>query len=181
LNIQLTVNVPELSAAINNLANALSKSEGLHTEQAMQAIVAGAEHFVNGQQSQQKAPAQQETAPQQQPVQQAPTAVPTAPPVQQQTPTPVQQEQPPVEQQQAPPVQQQQAPPVQQQQSAVPTTEAKYTMQQLGVAATQLMDAGKIDVIHKIMAEFQVPALMELPEAQYGAFATKLREAGANI
>jgi hypothetical protein len=177
LNIQLTVNAPELSTAINNLANALGKSEGLHTGQAMQAIATGAEQFVNHQQAQQAPPVQQEVTQQQPPVQQqAPSAVPTAPPVQQ-TPPPIQQEQPPVQQQQAPPVQQQ--PPVQQ--GAVPTTEAKYTMQQLGVAATQLMDAGKVDLVRGILSEFQVQALTMLPEERYGAFATKLREAGANI
>ncbi|MFP7480223.1 hypothetical protein [Terribacillus saccharophilus] len=177
MNIQLTVNAPELSAAINNLANALGKSEGLHTGQAMQAIAAGAEQFVNQQQTQQAPPVQQEVTQQQPPIQQqAHSAVPTAPPVQQ-TPPPVQQEQPPIQQQQAPPVQQQ--PPVQQ--GAVPTSEAKYTMQQLGVAATQLMDAGKINEVHRILGEFQVQALTMLPEDQYGAFATKLREAGANI
>jgi hypothetical protein len=113
-----------------------------------------------------------------------------APVTQQQTNVvPFQQQQPvpngvPVQQpiQQAPPVQQplvQQQPPVQQQ--TVPTTAPSYSMDQLAVAATQLMDAGRQPELLNLLQSFSVPSLMALPKEQYGAFATKLRGMGANI
>lgn len=81
----------------------------------------------------------------------------------------------------APPVQQPaQVPPVQQQQP-VPTTSPTYDMSQLAVAATQLMDAGRQSEIHSLLATFGVQTLLQLPHDQYGAFATKLRELGARI
>ncbi|MCT6814774.1 MAG: hypothetical protein M3043_00050 [Lysinibacillus fusiformis] len=95
----------------------------------------------------------------QQPVQ--PAAVPTSMPVQQ----PLQ------------PVQQQQPMP----QQSVPTSQTAYSMDQLAVAATQLMDTGKRDQLMQLLTTFGVQALTALPQEQYGAFATKLRELGANI
>lgn len=105
-----------------------------------------------------------QSMPQQQPMPeqiQQPAAVPTSMPVQQ----PMQ------------PVQQQQPMP----QQPVPTTQTAYSMDQLAVAATQLMDAGKRDQLMQLLASFGVQALTALPHEQYGAFATKLRELGANI
>ncbi|MED1419049.1 hypothetical protein [Bacillus smithii] len=112
--------------------------------------------------------------PAQQPV---PTAVPTTAPAQQQT-QPVEQPSPQGTQQQQP-VQQ----PVQQspQSQAVPTSAPSYTMDQLAVAATQLMDAGKREELVQLLASFGVQALTALPKEQYGAFATKLRELGAKL
>jgi hypothetical protein len=105
-----------------------------------------------------QAPQQQVyTAPDQQ--QPAPTAVPTAP------------VQPPVQQPAAP------VAPLQ----AVPTSAPSYTIDQLAVAATQLMDAGKRNELLQLLAAFGVPSLTALPKEQYGAFATKLREMGAQI
>lgn len=104
---------------------------------------------------QQPAPIQQ--APVQQPVAQA---VPVAPvqPVQQ---APVQQ--------------------MPQQPQTVPTSAPTYDMNQLAVAATQLMDAGKQPQLLELLASFGAQSLMQLPKEQYGAFATKLRELGAKI
>lgn len=90
-------------------------------------------------------------------------------PVQQ---TPIQQ---PLAQQQAPIQQHQPAP------QTVPTSAATYSIDQLAVAATQLMDAGKRNELTQLLATFGVQALTALPTEQYGAFATKLRELGANI
>ncbi|MDQ0254902.1 hypothetical protein J2S74_002284 [Evansella vedderi] len=101
-------------------------------------------------------PAQQVVQPQQ------PAGVPTAAPA-------------PVAPQPEP---QQQSAPVQ---SAVPTSETTYTMDQLAVAATQLMDQGKRDALLQLLSSFGVQALTALPKEQYGAFATKLREQGAKI
>lgn len=96
------------------------------------------------------------------PVQPLPSQAPTAP-VTQPEPTP------------AAPVQ---PAPVQQ---AVPTSAPTYNMDQLAVAATQLMDAGKQPELLQLLSSFGVQALMQLPKEQYGAFATKLRELGAKI
>lgn len=77
--------------------------------------------------------------------------------------------------------------PIQQQiqpasQTVVPTSQAPtYTMDQLAVAATQLVDAGKRDALLTILANFGVQALTELPKARYGEFATALRQQGVKI
>lgn len=90
-----------------------------------------------------------------------------APPV-----APVKQEAPP-----AAPVKQD-APPAA---PAVPTSNPSFTMDQLAVAATQLMDAGKRDEIINLLSTFNVQALTGLPKDQYGAFATSLRGMGAKL
>ncbi|MCL6598965.1 MAG: hypothetical protein K6T81_09500 [Alicyclobacillus macrosporangiidus] len=65
--------------------------------------------------------------------------------------------------------------------ATVPTTAPTYTLDQLAVAATQLMDAGKRDELVQLLQSFGVQALTMLPKEQYGAFATKLRELGARL
>lgn len=97
-------------------------------------------------------------------------------PVQQQAPVQLYQQAP--TQPQAVPTQQA---PVQQQPQAVPTSAPTYSFDQLAVAATQLMDAGRMADLQQLLSSFGVQALMELPETQFGAFATKLRELGAKI
>lgn len=84
----------------------------------------------------------------------------------------------PTAQYQAPPVQQ---PAPQQQPQTVPTSAPSYTMDQLAVAATQLMDAGRQQDLLNLLSSFGAQSLMALPKEQYGAFATKLREMGAKI
>lgn len=126
-------------------------------------------------------------------IQQVPliTPVQTPPPVQavqqlvipQQAVTP--QYTPPVQQLQpvAQPIQQQ----VPQQQNTVPTvapvqtTTQSYTMEQLAVAATQIVDAGHRNELVSLLGSFGVQALTALPKEQYGAFATQLRSLGAKI
>jgi hypothetical protein len=106
------------------------------------------------------APSQQNIAPVQQ-------VQPNVAPVQQQgvlTSVPTVQEQAPVQQQQA-----------------VPTSAPAYSMNQLAVAATQLVDAGKREDLLQLLASFGASALMGLTKEQYGAFATKLREMGAKL
>jgi len=95
-----------------------------------------------------------------------PSAVPTAAPTQQ----PTQQTEQPVQQ-----------PTLQEQPQAVPTSAPSYTLDQLAVAATQLVDAGRREELVQLLASFGVQALTALPKEQYGAFATKLREMGAKI
>lgn len=63
----------------------------------------------------------------------------------------------------------------------VPTSTQSYTMEQLAVAATQLMDAGRRAELVSLLSSFGVQALTALPKEQYGAFATQLRTLGAKI
>ena len=116
------------------------------------------------------------TATQVQPKQEAPPIAPVKlevpkQEVPKQAVAPVKQEVAPVKQE-APPAQ---AVP------AVPTSNPSFTMDQLAVAATQLMDAGKRDDIINLLSTFNVQALTGLPKDQYGAFATSLRGMGAKL
>lgn len=173
MQINITVQAPELVGAIEKLASALNRTE-----------VAG--------QPTTQAPVQQVQQPAQQQIQQpTQTVVPTAPVQQQQVPQqtvqqPTPQQQAPVQQIQQPaqatPQQVVQQPQVQQTApQTVPTSTTTYTMDQLAVAATQLSDAGKRDELLQILASFGVQALTQLPQEQYAAFAAKLRELGAQI
>ncbi len=90
---------------------------------------------------------------------------------------PVQQVQQPTYAPQQPPVQQS-AP---MQGVVVPTTAQTYTMDQLAVAATQLMEAGKQPELVSLLNSFGVQALTALPKEQYGTFATALRQMGAKL
>jgi len=67
--------------------------------------------------------------------------------------------------------------------NTVPTTVPTYTLEQLSVAATQLMDAPghSMEELTALLAQFGVQALTQLPPEQYGAFATLLRAKGARI
>jgi hypothetical protein len=67
--------------------------------------------------------------------------------------------------------------------ATVPTAPQTYSMEQLGVAATQLMETpghSQQELI-SLLAQFGVQALTQLPKEQYGAFATALRQMGARI
>jgi len=135
-------------------------------------------------------------APAEQSIQQAQTqqpVVPVAQPttIQQQVPVqqdPMQQsvqqmpmQQPAVPVQQAPMQQLTQPSTPVQQPTTVPTTAPTYTMEQLAVAATQLIDTGRQQELINLLYQFGVQALTMLPKEQYGAFATKLREMGAKL
>lgn len=65
--------------------------------------------------------------------------------------------------------------------SPVPTTAVSYTIDDLARAAMTLMDSGRQGELQNLLAGFGVEALPQLPQAQYGAFATQLREMGAKI
>lgn len=73
------------------------------------------------------------------------------------------------------------AAPVQETLAAVPTQQATYTQEDLSLAATQLVDAGKLQQIQELLTKFGVQALTLLPKEQYGAFAAELRNMGAKI
>lgn len=93
----------------------------------------------------------------------AATTVPSAPPVQ------------PVPTTQATPT----APPV----NPVPTATATptYTMEQLAVAATGLIDAGKMQDVQNTLASLGAQTLMDLPQEKYGEFASAIKAIGAVI
>lgn len=63
----------------------------------------------------------------------------------------------------------------------VPTATATYTLDDLARAAMPLMDAGRQADLQQLLKLFGVEALPALQPGQYGAFATKLREMGAQI
>lgn len=65
--------------------------------------------------------------------------------------------------------------------AAVPTAAASYTLDDLARAAMPLMDAGRQAELQQLLQLFGVEALPALQPGQYGAFATKLREMGAQI
>lgn len=91
------------------------------------------------------------------------TTVPSTPPVQ------------PVPTTQATPT----APPV----NPVPTATATptYTMEQLAVAATGLIDAGKMQDVQNTLASLGAQTLMDLPQEKYGEFASAIKAIGAVV
>ena len=107
-----------------------------------------------------------------QPVQQVAPATPQ--PVQTQQMAPVTPQ--PVQTQQMAPVT---PPPVQQ--APVQTAAPSYTADDLARAAMTLMDSGRQGDLINLLAQFGTEALTQLPQEQYGAFATALRGLGAPI
>lgn len=67
--------------------------------------------------------------------------------------------------------------------SPVPTVAATptYTMEQLAVAATGLIDAGKMQEVQNILATLGAQTLMDLPQEKYGEFASAIKAIGAVI
>ena len=65
--------------------------------------------------------------------------------------------------------------------AAVPTAQSSYTLDDLARAGMTLMDSGRQGDLFQLLARFGVDALPALPQAQYGAFATALRQMGAHI
>lgn len=94
------------------------------------------------------------------------TTVPSTPPVQNIQPVPTTQATPT-------------APPV----NPVPTAAAAptYTMEQLAVAATGLIDAGKMQDVQNTLASLGAQTLMDLPQEKYGEFASAIKAIGAVI
>lgn len=101
------------------------------------------------------------------------TTVPSTPPVQNVQPVPTTQTA------QAAPVAQNTAPAA----SRVPTATATptYTMEQLAVAATGLIDAGKMQDVQNTLAALGAQTLMDLPQEKYGEFASAIKAIGAVI
>lgn len=66
-------------------------------------------------------------------------------------------------------------------QTAVPTTTKSYTLEDLQRASGALVQAGKIQQLQGLLQQFNSVSLAHLPQEQFGAFALKLRELGADI
>lgn len=65
----------------------------------------------------------------------------------------------------------------------VPTATATptYSMEQLAVAATGLIDAGKMQDVQNTLAALGAQTLMDLPQEKYGEFASAIKAIGAVI
>jgi len=131
-----------------------------------------ARNLVSTVETKDKPPVQQAAPAMTQPVQQVAPATPQ--PVQTQQMAPVTPQ--PVQTQQMAPVT---PPPVQQ--APVQTAAPSYTADDLARAAMTLMDSGRQGDLINLLAQFGTEALTQLPQEQYGAFATALRGLGAPI
>lgn len=67
--------------------------------------------------------------------------------------------------------------------SPVPTATATptYSMKQLAVAATGLIDAGKMQDVQNTLVSLGAQTLMDLPQEKYGEFASAIKAMGAVI
>lgn len=66
-------------------------------------------------------------------------------------------------------------------QASVPTSTHTYTPDELAGAAMQLMDSGRQYELLSLLQQFGVNSIPALQPLQYGAFATALRDMGAQI
>ena len=149
---EIRITAPELSEALNNLANAIKPTSAIGVTNALAELA----------EAKAETPAVQTTPIPVAPVAPVqPTPIPVAPvaPVQ---PTPI-----PV----AP------AAPT----TAVPTAAPQYTLEMIAKAGTALIDAGKMGELTALLAKYGVEALTSLNPAQYGVFAADLRAMGASI
>jgi len=157
IEIKVTVEIPGMTEAINNLAQAIAEKKPVAVEAVKQ-----------------EAPAVQASAPVtpvaapvtpvapvQPPVQTAPAPAPVAPVAASVTPT--------VTAASAPAQQQ------------APTAAKRITLDDLSLAGAKLVDAGKMDALINALQNFGVAAITLLHEDQYASFADCLRSLGANI
>ena len=66
-------------------------------------------------------------------------------------------------------------------QQAVPTTSKSYTLEDLQRASGALVQAGKIQQLQGLLQQFNAVSLAHLAQENFGVFALKLRELGADI
>ena len=66
-------------------------------------------------------------------------------------------------------------------QTAVPTTAKTYTLEDLQRSSGALVQAGKIQQLQGLLQQFNAVSLAHLAQENFGAFALKLRELGADI
>lgn len=154
IEIKVTVDIPGIAEAINNLAQAIAEKKPVAVEAVKQ-----------------EAPIVQASAPVAAPV--APVA-PVHPPVQTASaPAPVA----PVAVSVTPTATTASAPAQQQ----APAAAKRITLDDLSLAGAKLVDAGKMDALINALQNFGVAAITLLHEDQYASFADCLRSMGANI
>ena len=68
-------------------------------------------------------------------------------------------------------------------QPTIPTTQVQesFTQEQLAVAMSNAVSAGKMNVIQGILQQFGVQALTQINPTDYNKVATLLKEAGVNV
>ena len=153
IEIKVTVDIPGIAEAINNLAQAIAEKKPVAVEAVKQ-----------------EAPIVQASAPVAAPV--APVAV--HPPVQTASaPAPVA----PAAVSVTPTATTASAPAQQQ----APAAAKRITLDDLSLAGAKLVDAGKMDALINALQNFGVAAITLLHEDQYASFADCLRSMGANI
>lgn len=154
--IKITITAPELTEAINNLAVALSNGAGNN----IGAVAPVAPTTAT------PVPEAPTTAPQYAP------AVPTTPNVNYPTDATQSVNAAPI-----PPVPIGVAPTA----PTVPTAAPTFTLEMLSKAGADLVDMGKMDSLMMLLQNFGVEAITSLNPEYYGAFATELRNLGAQI
>ena len=163
IEIKVTVEIPGMTEAINNLAQAIADKKPV-AAQAVETM-------------KREAPAVQASAlvASGTPVAASVTpAAPVQPPVQTTpAPAPVAPVAPPVT-----PAASTASAPAQQQ---TPTAAKRITLDDLSLAGAKLVDAGKMDALINTLQSFGVAAITLLREDQYASFADCLRSMGANI
>lgn len=160
IEIKVTVEIPGMTEAINNLAQAIAEKKPVAVETVKQeapAVQASAPVASGTPVAASVAPA----APVQPPVQVTPAPAPVAPVA------------PPVT-----PAASTASVPVQQQ---TPTAAKRITLDDLSLAGAKLVDAGKMDALINALQNFGVAAITLLHEDQYASFADCLRSMGASI
>lgn len=160
IEIKVTVDIPGIAEAINNLAQAIVEKKPVAVETVKQeapAVQASAPVASGTPVAASVAPA----APVQPPVQVTPAPAPVAPVA------------PPVT-----PAASTASVPVQQQ---TPTAAKCITLDDLSLAGAKLVDAGKMDALINALQNFGVAAITLLHEDQYASFADCLRSMGASI
>lgn len=166
IEIKVTVEIPGMTEAINNLAQAIADKKPV-AAQAVEtmkreapAVQASAPVASGTPVAASVAPA----APVQPPVQTTPAPAPVAP---------VAPVAPPVT-----PAASTASAPAQQQ---TPTAAKRITLDDLSLAGAKLVDAGKMDALINTLQSFGVAAITLLREDQYASFADCLRSMGASI
>ena len=157
IEIKVTVEIPGMTEAINNLAQAIAEKKPVAVEAVKQEAPAVQASAPVAPLAAPVAP----VAPVQPPVQTAPAPAPVAPVVASVTPT--------VTAASAPAQQQ------------APTAAKRITLDDLSLAGAKLVDAGKMDALINALQNFGVAAITLLREDQYASFADCLRSLGANI
>ena len=157
IEIKVTVEIPGMTEAINNLAQAIAEKKPVAVEAVKQEAPAVQASAPVAPVAAPVAP----VAPVQPPVQTAPAPAPVAPVAASVTPT--------VTAASAPAQQQ------------APTAAKRITLDDLSLAGAKLVDAGKMDALINALQNFGVAAITLLREDQYASFADCLRSMGANI